>query len=107
MAITMRSGLVVDLQNPTYIPCNPDNIVTLSNGEQGLVEYTCPYKAPKDSLTAKQQAALRLSDFCSILNSKGQLQLKRTVRTYISTKYSSLKGNRGVSSCCGHFKEQR
>ena len=80
MVITMRSGLVVDLQNPIYIPCSPDNIVTLSNGEQGLVEYKCLYKAPKDSLTAKQQAALRLSDFCTILNSKVLLQLKRTVR---------------------------
>ena len=75
-AVTKRSGLVVDLGNPC-LACSPDDIVTLSNGEQGLVEYKCPYKAAKQSLTP-EQAAKQLRDFCSIINSEGQLQLKRT-----------------------------
>ena len=90
MVITMRSGLVVDLQNP-YLACSHDDIVPLFNDEQGLVGYKCPYRAAKYSLTPEQTTLdLWLSDFCSILNSKGQLQLKRTVRTYVSTKYKAL-----------------
>ena len=90
MVITMCSGLVVDLQNP-YLACSRDDIVPLFNDEQGLVQYKCPYKAAKDSLTL-EQAALWLSDFCVILNSKGQLQLKRTACTCFNQIQGSLTG---------------
>ena len=100
-AVTMRSCLVINLGN-LCLACSPDNIVTLSNGEQGLVEYKCPYKDAQQSLSP-EQAALQLRDFCSILNSEGQLQL--SVCMHISTKSKVLwqsQANCGVTSCSRH-----
>ena len=75
-AVTTQSGLVIDHREPC-LACSPDDIVTLANSEQGLVEYKCPYKAAKESLTP-QQAAVQLRGFCSTLSDDGQLQLKHT-----------------------------
>ena len=47
---TIPSGLVIDTSDPT-LACSPDDFVVLPTGEQGLVEYKCPYKAAKENLT--------------------------------------------------------
>ena len=72
----LQSGLVIDQRDPC-LACSPDNFVRLPSGEVGLVEYKCPHKAAKDCLTP-EQAAATLKGFCSVLNSKGILELKRT-----------------------------
>jgi len=72
----LQSGLVIDQRDPC-LACSPDNFVRLPSGEVGLVEHKCPHKAAKDCLTP-EQAAATLKGFCSVLNSKGILELKRT-----------------------------
>ncbi len=72
----LQSGLVIDQRDPC-LACSPDNFVWLPSGEVGLVEYKCPHKAAKDCLTP-EQAAATLKGFCSVVNSKGILELKRT-----------------------------
>ena len=73
---TIPSGLVIDTGD-SCLACSPDDIVVLPTGEQGLLEYKCPYKAAKESLTP-EEAAVKHRDFCSVLNSSGQLELKKT-----------------------------
>ena len=60
---TVKSGLVIDKWD-SCLACSPDDIAILPSGEQGLVEYKCPYKAEKERLTP-QQAAVQYKDFCS------------------------------------------
>ena len=70
-AVTPQCDLVIDHRDPC-LTCSPDDIVTLATGEQGLVEYKCPYKAAKESPTP-QQKVVQLRGFCSTLNDNGQL----------------------------------
>jgi hypothetical protein len=51
--VTTHSGLVVDVSN-SCLACSPDDIVTLANGEQGLVKYKWLYKAANESFTPQQ-----------------------------------------------------
>ena len=87
-AVTTRCCLVIDHREPC-LACSPDDIVTLATGEQGLVEYKCPYKATKESLTP-QQAAVQLRGFCSTLSVDGQLQLKRTHARLLGDHWQAL-----------------
>ena len=66
---TIPSGLVIDTSD-SCLACSPVDFVLLPTGEQGLVEYKCPYKAVKENLTP-EQAAAKYKDFSSVLNSSG------------------------------------
>ena len=75
---TVQSGLVIDRRD-SCLACIPDDITILPSGEQGLVDYKCPYKAGKERLTP-QQAAVQYKDFCSTPDSidEHKLVLKQT-----------------------------
>ena len=72
-----QSGLVVDSTTPC-LACSPDGIVSV-DGEKGLVELKCPYKAAKDDLTPVQAAKTFKDFFCRVTSpSKPEvIELKR------------------------------
>jgi putative phage-type endonuclease len=68
-----QSGLIV---NPTFphLGCSPDGIVTLENGESGLLEIKCP---ASDKWRTHSPAECGLdSDFCCSLDENQNLKLK-------------------------------
>ena len=90
----VKSGPAIDGRD-SCLACSPDDIAILPSGEQGLVEYKCPYKAGKECLTP-QQAAIQYKDFCSTPDStdKQQLVLKRTHPYYYQIQASlDITGN--------------
>ena len=73
--VTGEEAKAIDTSDPC-LACSLVDFVVLPTGEQGLLEYKCPYKAVKENLTPKQAAA-KYKDFCSVLNSSGQQELKQ------------------------------
>jgi hypothetical protein len=92
-AVTTHSGLVVDVNDPC-LACSPDDIASLANCEQGLVEYEYPYMATKESFT-QQQATQQLRDLCSVIDGERKLKLRHT---HAQTNfYQVLKGSMAIT----------
>ena len=75
MVTVTECGLMIDVDNPC-LACSPDGLVTV-NGERGLLEIKCPFKAAKDRLTPTEAAAT-IKGFFSTLSKTGTAELKRS-----------------------------
>ena len=72
-----QCGLFIDTSTPC-LACSPDGIVSI-DGEKGLLEIKCPYKAAKEGLTPVQAASTLKNFFCKISPNDPQIvELKRS-----------------------------